>query len=125
MQEETIFTDPKATITTQRVVIGGMTYPIGTITSVGAQPGPRGVLGAVAAILLLSGGAFFLIGAMTFLYVTLPLLVLSGIWFAVAKPPQAIRIGVAGTERTVMTSGDAAWVAQVVAAIQGAIMRRG
>lgn len=35
------------------------------------------------------------------------------------------RIGVAGTERTVMTSGDAAWVAQVVAAIQAAIMRRG
>lgn len=129
-EERVLFEDKTVTVTNVRTVIEGKTtYAMSNVTSVRefVQPKPAGLL--VFGVLLVAMGASCVhldwadSAQMGWIGNAIGGLLL--IAYSLSKPKYWLRIGTAGAETNAIWSHDSAWVQEVVAAMNGAIVSRG
>lgn len=132
MSEQGIFSEKHegadVRITTSRAVIGGTTYAVKNITSVGMRiiPAQRagGVLVALLGVLLAVMSGVSAADGMTFNPVVLAgvaIALAGGALAAVQKPRYAVRITTAGGEQDALVSRDSSWILRVSDALNDAI----
>ncbi|MBI4719070.1 MAG: hypothetical protein HY763_14795 [Planctomycetes bacterium] len=112
MAEQIIFEQGGTKVTSARVVIGPQTYALGGITSVQAREIPPSRKGPI--ILMIVGFPFFFIGT-----------IIGIIWLIRQKTTYAVLLVSAAGEQEALTSKDKALIAQIVNAINEAIIARG
>lgn len=125
--ERSFFNEGSVVITNSRAVIGGTTYAMSNITSVGmgSTPASRalGIIIAIFGVLVLLGGAAAESGGV----IAFGVVVLAvGIAAAVLpKPTYIVKLGSASGEQRALSSKDREFIERVVNAMNGAIVHRG
>jgi hypothetical protein len=125
-EEEIIYSDSRASISTSRVVIDGKTYALRNITSVkmSVTPANRGcaiALITVGAILAMVGLAIK--GGIGGFVVGLIVLGIGVLWAKAAKEQYHVAIASSSTEGHALTSPDRPYIQKIVDAVNEAIIR--
>lgn len=131
--ETTYYDEGGVKITSARAVLGGTTYPLSNISSVGiAQQSPNilvplfvfglGVLSGILGLLGLVTNVWVGISGFVFAAIFMALAVLI---FVVMRPRYFVRIASTGGERDALSSPDRPQVEKIVASLNEAIVRRG
>lgn len=126
MEETILFEDPRAKVTTARVMLNGVTYSMANVTSVRRVSEDRPALVAFLGLLIVLVG-FYLVfdsaaGLGLFIIVAGAALIFA---FFRARPNHWVRIGTAGAEQNAVASQDPDWTNAVVEAVSQAMVRRG
>lgn len=131
MSTETVYLDEGGVlVSSARVCIAGVTYPLRNITSVKTlreDPGNGAVILSIT--VMMAGLGVAVIGGLSEVGVVGLCVLAVGIGILVMwmkeKPKHWVVMGTAGTEQQALLSHDGAWIARVVAAINQAIIGQG
>ena len=128
-QAETKFYDEGGVlITNARAVLGGTTYPLANITSVGI--GVQSPSGAPAFVLIILGLLFFLFTGVSIQNVAGLIVMALGVGIGIMilrsnRDSYYVKLGTAGGEQRALSGRDKATVEKIVAALNEAIISRG
>jgi len=139
VQETTYYDRAGVKITNARAVMGGNTYPMTNITSVGmgTEPASRvvafllvglGVIAGLWAAVQMYGEAMFdqpINPPIVLLVITALLIGLGLLSFRTSKDKFFVKLGAAGGEQRAYSSPDKAEIESIVAAFNEAIVKRG
>jgi len=125
--EDVMMKNSLVTVTSTRVITGGTTYPVNSITAVTGIKHPASY---TLPIFLILGGSILTLATFfvesyffTFLGVVLSVL---GIWlFCRLKPVYSVTVSMAGGQSDILASYDWGFISSVIEAINQAIIRRG
>jgi hypothetical protein len=127
-QETTYYQAGDVHITSSRAVMGGTTYPLANISSVGVGEKPvNRSMGVIAIVLALAAIACGLSGSENagIGWVVAVILIMAGVYSFVQKPDYFVKVGSAGGEQRALVSKDRAYIEKIVAALNEAIIKRG
>jgi hypothetical protein len=120
--EQQIFADQNVLISTTRLIVNGVTYPLSNVSSVRLlQKKPNYTL----AIILVIVGLLLFMGGTSTVFVAFICFGIGVALFFVLKSTFIMLIGSAGGEKAALTSKDEAYMSNVVAHINNAIVERG
>ena len=120
--EQQIFTDQNVLISTTRLIVNGVTYPLSNVSSVRLL---RKRPNYLFPVLLVIGGVFLLVGGKDTIVWALVLLAVGIALFFLLKSTYTMLIGSAGGEKSALTSKNSAYMENVVEHINNAIISRG
>ena len=125
--EKVIYQDTLVTVTTSRVVIGGVTYAMANITSVRQFAQPPDTAGVVflGILSLIFSGVMGLLKNWVTCLVFVALGIAALYWAGKQKPKHWVKIGTAGAETNALCDHDPMRTSRIVVAINEAIIARG
>lgn len=120
--EQTLYGDPAVLVSTTRLIVNGVTYPLANVSSVRFIVEPPNRTPVIVLILV---GLLFLIGGLNTLIVTVILVGIGILVGFLQKSRYVLLIGSAGGEKSALSGHDQAYMANVVEHINRAIIERG
>jgi hypothetical protein len=120
--EDQVYADQNVLISTTRIIVNGVTYPLSNVSSVRLYSRSPNYLFPILAVIV---GLFALAGGKDTILFALLCLGIGGALFFVLKPTYTMLLGSAGGEKAALTSKDHAYMANVIEHINNAIVARG
>ena len=136
MSEQTFHSDNRVTVTSARVVMDNITYPVAGITTVSEWHQKRKTWMVLVSVLMALSAACVAIvgngevsghkqGPSGVVYWSLIFAAIAAAGYLTSGPFYIVRIGTSGSDKDGIKSRDRAYVRQVVQAINNAIVARG